>query len=187
MEKLVPWNALARLLCLPGGERRSSDQCLCSLGPILLQHFCWLFFFFSARDDYFLSLLHTILYLWLSGCQSETVRRRFCHDRGETSGNGAERSGFIGFNFLLFCNVNRSSRNVNVDAGCRGTLQTPGDVACEAQSDFSYCTLVALSSTKPQKSLNCWSKKRILKGCIDIKFDFFPFPSYFFFQWPSIQ
>lgn len=145
------------------------------------------FFFFSARDDYFLSLLHTILYLWLSGCQSETVRRRFCHDRGETSGNGAERSGFIGFNFLLFCNVNRSSRNVNVDAGCRGTLQTPGDVACEAQSDFSYCTLVALSSTKPQKSLNCWSKKRILKGCIDIKFDFFPFPSYFFFQWPSIQ
>lgn len=71
---------------------------------------------------------------------------------------------------------------MNVDARCRGTLQTPGDVACEAQSDFSYCTLVALSSTKPQKSLNSWSKKRILKGCIDIKFDFFPFPSYFFFQ-----
>lgn len=93
----------------------------------------------------------------------------------------------LAFIFCSFCNANRSSRNVNVDAGCRGTLQTPGDVACEAQSDSSYRTLVALSSTKPQKSLNSWSKKRILKGCIDLKFDFFLFHHIFSFNDPAFN
>lgn len=186
MEKLVPWKC-SRPAPLPSWRWEEE------FGPVpvligayftttLLLIF---FFFFFLQGMTIFSLYYTPTCICdTSGCQSETVRRRFCHSRCETS--GAE-SGFIGFNFLLFCNANRSSRNVNVDAGCRGTLQTPGDVACEAQSDFSCCTLVALSSTKPQESLNSWSKKWILKGCIDLKFDWFLFHPIFSFNDPAFN
>lgn len=94
---------------------------------------------------------------------------------------GQQREGnLVALIFLLFRNAKRSSRNLNVETGCRGILRTPGDVLFTAWPDSRCCTLVALSSTKPQKSFHIQSKKGILKRCVDLKFDLFLCHQFFF-------
>lgn len=156
-------------------------------------------FYYNASVDFFLCFFFlrgmTVFSLYNTPsciCDSAGVSRRrsdagFVTTAVKRPARERTGSGFIGFNFLLFAMQTGSSGNVNVDAGCRGTLQAPGDVACEAKSDSNCCTLVALSSTKPQKSLNSWSKQRIRKGCVDLTFDVFLSHQIFSFNDPTFN